>query len=126
MPYLFAAQTREDGLVSACLFTEPKFIVDDTFLLDYSMFFGAALLDYYKASGDKETLQDLSECAYRQMELAGRQFDEKNLMKGKEGFWAFIDWTEGLDKLAAMQGVYVFCAKKVQEIAVILGNQEKA
>ncbi len=124
--YLFAAQTREDGLVSACLFTEPKFIVDDTFLLDYSMFFGAALLDYYKTSGDKETLQDLSECAYRQMELAGRQFDEKNLMKGKEGFWAFIDWTEGLDKLAAMQGVYVFCAKKVQEIAEILGNQEKA
>ena len=57
--YLFAAQTRDDGMVSACLFTEPKFIVDDTFLLDYSMFFGAALLDYYKASGDRETLQDL-------------------------------------------------------------------
>lgn len=124
--YLFAAQTREDGLVSACLFTEPKFIVDDTFLLDYSMFFGATLLDYYKASGDMETLRDLSKCAYRQMELAKEKFDEKNLLVSGEGFWAFIDWTEGLDKQAAMQGVYIFCAKKVQEIAEILGDKEKA
>lgn len=124
--YLFAAQTREDGLVSACLFTEPKFIVDDTFLLDYSMFFGATLLDYYKASGDMETLRDLSKCAYRQMEIAKEQFDEKNLLVSGEGFWAFIDWTEGLDKQAAMQGVYIFCAKKVQEIAEILGDKEKA
>ena len=123
--YLFAAQTREDGLVSACLFTEPKFIVDDTFLLDYSMFFGAALLDYYKASGDMKTLQDLSGCAYRQMELAKAQFDEKDLLQSGEGFWAFIDWTEGLDKQAAMQGVYIYCAKKVLEIAQILGNKEK-
>ena len=123
--YLFAAQTREDGLVSACLFTEPKFIVDDTFLLDYSMFFGAALLDYFKASGDRETLRDLSGCAYRQMELAKVQFDEKDLLISGEGFWAFIDWTEGLDKQAAMQGVYVYCAKKVREIAEILGEEEK-
>ena len=112
-------------MVSACLFTEPKFIVDDTFLLDYSMFFGAALLDYYQASGDRETLEDLSTCAYRQIELAKEQFDENHLLKNGEGFWAFIDWTEGLDKQAAMQGVYVYCAKKVQEIAGILGNKEK-
>ena len=124
--YLFAGQTRDDGLVSACLFTEPKFIVDDTFLLDYSMFFGATLLDYYKASGDMETLRDLSKCAYRQMEIMKEHFDEKNLLVNGEGFWAFIDWTEGLDKQAAMQGVYIFCAKKVQEIAEILGDKEKA
>ena len=124
--YLFAAQTRDDGMVSACLFTEPKFIVDDTFLLDYSMFYGAALLDYYKASGDMETLRDLSKCAYRQMELAGKQFDEKDLLLCGEGFWAFIDWTDGLDKQAAMQGVYIYCAKKVREIAEILGDTEKA
>lgn len=75
--YLFAAQTKDNGQVSACLFTEPKFIVDDTFLLDYSMFFGATLYDYYEASGDKETLKDLSTCAYRQMEIAEEWFDEK-------------------------------------------------
>ena len=55
--YLFAGQTKDNGQVSACLFTEPKFIVDDTFLLDYSMFFGATLCDYYEASGDRETFK---------------------------------------------------------------------
>ena len=88
--YLFAAQTKDNGQVSACLFTEPKFIVDDTFLLDYSMFFGATLYDYYEASGDKETLKDLSACAYRQMEIAEEWFDEKNLLKNGEGFWDLL------------------------------------
>ena len=124
--YLFAGQTKDNGQVSACLFTEPKFIVDDTFLLDYSMFFGATLLDYYEASGDRETLEDLSKCAYRQMEIAGEQFDASHLMKNGEGFWGFIDWTEGLNKQTAMQGVYIYCAKKVQKIAEILGDTAKA
>ena len=124
--YLFAGQTKDNGQVSTCLFTEPKFIVDDTFLLDYSMFFGATLCDYYEASGDRETLKDLSACAYRQMEIAKEQFDEKELMKNGDGFWGFIDWTDGLNKQSAMQGVYIYCAKKVQEIAEILGDAEKA
>ncbi len=124
--YLFAAQTKDNGQVSACLFTEPKFIVDDTFLLDYSMFFGATLYDYYEASGDKETLKDLSTCAYRQMEIAEEWFDEKNLLKNGEGFWGFIDWTDGLNKQSAMQGVYIYCAGKVQKIAEALGDTEKA
>ena len=58
--YLFAGQTKDNGQVSACLFTAPKFIVDDTFLQDYSKSFGAPLLDFYEASGDRETLEDLS------------------------------------------------------------------
>ena len=114
--YLFAGQTKDNGQVSACLFTEPKFIVDDTFLLDYSMFFGATLLDYYEASGDRETLEDLSKCAYRQMEIAGEQFDEKHLMKNGEGFWGFIDWTEGLNKQTAMQGcLHLLCKKSTED-----------
>lgn len=124
--YLFAGQTKDNGQVGACLFTEPKIIVDDTFLLDYSMFFGASLLDYYEASKDMETLKDLSRCAYRQMEIADEQFDERELLTAGEGFWGFIDWTEGLDKQTAMQGVYIYCAKRVQEIAEILGDTEKA
>ena len=71
-------------------------------------------------------MEDLSKCAYRQMEIAGEQFDEKHLMKNGEGFWGFIDWTDGLNKQTAMQGVYIYCAKKVQKIAEILGDTEKA
>lgn len=38
----------------------------------------------------------VSACAYRQMEIAKEQFDENGLMKNGDGFWGFIDWTEGL------------------------------
>lgn len=124
--YLFAGQTKDNGQISACLFTEPKLCADDTLLLDYSMFFGAALFDYYQASGDMETLRELAVCAYRQMELAGEWFDERDLMKNGEGFWAFVDWTEGLNKQTALQGIYLYCMRSVKRIAELLGEEEKA
>ena len=123
--YLFAGQTKDNGQVSACLFTEPTVIADDTFLLDYSMFFGATLADYYEASKDIDTLRDLSECAYRQMDIAKEYFNEHNVVVPKEGFWGFIDWTEGLDKQCGIQGVYIYCAKKVKKIAEILGDEKR-
>ena len=124
--YLFAGQTRDKGQVSACMYIESCVIADDTFLLDYSMFFGAVLLDYYRASKDRETLEQLSLCAYRQMEIAKEQFDRDDRLIPGNGFWGFIDWTEGLDKQVAMQGVYIYCAKRVGEIAELLGDDEKA
>ena len=123
--YLFAGQTKDNGQVSACLFTEPEVIADDTFLLDYSMFFGATLYDYYQASKDMETLKELSRCAYRQMEVAAEQFDENHILKEQDGFWGFIDWTEGLDKQCGVQGVYIYCAKRVKKIAEVLGDEEE-
>ncbi len=89
------------------------------------MFFGATLADYYEASKDIDTLRDLSECAYRQMEIAAEYFNEQNVIVPKEGFWGFIDWTEGLDKQCGIQGVYIYCAKKVKKIAEILGDEKE-
>lgn len=127
--YLFSAQTRDDGRVSACLFTEPEFIVDDTFFADYSLFFVPILLDYYEQTKDIETIKDLAPCAYRQVELVRAMFGEDHLIKGEgpdPSMWCFIDWTEGLDKQAAAQGVYIYCEKRAQKIAEILGDTARA
>lgn len=123
--YLFAGLTRDDGRVGACLFIEPEYIVDDTFLFDYSLFFAPILLDYYEETGDMETLKELWPCAYRQIELLKGMFDENNLMVCAEGFWCFIDWTEGLDKQAAAQAVYIYCARRAAKIAGILEELDK-
>ena len=123
--YLFAGLTREDGRIGACLFIEPEYIVDDTFLFDYSLFFAAALYDYYQATGDLATLKELWPAAYRQVQLSKSSFDSNGLMVSGEGFWCFIDGKEGLDKQAAAQGVYIYCARRAQRIAEILGDQEK-
>lgn len=122
--YLFAALTRDDGRIGACLFIEPDYIVDDTFFFDYSLFFVPALYDYYMESGDKETLKELWPSAYRQIELAQKEFSEENLIDSRNPMFCFIDWTEGLDKQAAAQAVYNYCVKRGMEIARILGDEE--
>ena len=47
--YLFAAHTREDGMVSANVFVQPEVRADDTFLFDYSLFFVDVLYNYLQS-----------------------------------------------------------------------------
>ena len=122
--YLFGGLTRDDGRIGACLFTEPKYLVDDTFLFDYSLFFINTLLDYYKETTDIDTLRDLWPIARRQLELSADFFYENNLVKPLDGFWCFIDWQQGLNKQAAAQAVYIYAAKAAVKIADILNDNE--
>ncbi len=68
--YLFAAHTREDGMVSANVFVQPEVRADDTFLFDYSLFFVDVLYNYLQSTGDTETVGELWPTARRQIELA--------------------------------------------------------
>lgn len=120
--YLFAALTRDDGMMGACLFTEPEYIVDDSFLIDYSLLFIPTLYDYYKATEDKETLAELWPSAYKQYEIIKAKFDENNLAVIEEGFTCFVDWTEGLDKQASLQAIYIYCLKRAVKIAKLLND----
>ena len=54
--YYFAAAANEEGGIPGCLFTEPKVEADGTMMFDYSLLFLPTLLDYYKASSDRQTL----------------------------------------------------------------------
>lgn len=124
--YLFGGLTRDDGAIGACLFTEPEYIVDDTFLFDYSLFFISTLKDYYEASKDLETLKDLWLPAYRQIELARERFNENYIIEGSDTFWCFVDWKEGLDKQASAQAIYIYTLNAAIELAKILGEKELA
>lgn len=120
--YLFAGTTQEQGRVGACLFTEPQIEVDDTTMFDYSLFFLPTLLDYYKATGDLQTLKDLAPTGWKQLELAQAYFDESGLVRDSKVLgWCFVDWNLGLNKQASAQGIYLYCVKAAMEIAQILG-----
>ena len=124
--YLFAGTTLEQGRVGACVFTEPKNEVDDTVMFDYSLFFIPTLLDYYKATGDKETLQELARTCWRQIELVQSYFDENQLIKDSDVLgWCFVDWNLGLNKQASAQGIYLYCLKAAMEIADVLSEQNR-
>lgn len=118
--YLFASVTRQDGMVSANLFMKPVVQADDTYLLDYSLFFVATLADYYRETGDGTTLAELWPTALNQLKLAMNRLDARGLLIDSEEWWAFIDWHESLNKQAAAQGVFIYCVKKGIELAEVI------
>lgn len=120
--YLFAGLTRDDGAIGACLFTEPEYLVDDTFLFDYSLFFLSALKDYYEATRDKDTLEELWPSAYRQVELSRMRFDKRNVIQEGDNNWCFVDWKEGLNKQASAQAIYIYALNDAIYLAGILNQ----
>ena len=124
--YLFAGSTQAQGRVGACIFTEPEIEVDDTTMFDYSLFFLPTLLDYYRATGDGETLRELAPTGWKQLELVQSCFDEDNLVRDSDVLgWCFVDWNLGLNKQASAQGIYLYCLKAAMEIAGILGEKDR-
>ena len=120
--YLFAGTRIDGGRIGACLFTEPEIEVDDTVMFDYSLFYIPTLLDYYKATGDMETLRELAPTALHQIEVVRPYFGENHLVKDSDVLgWCFVDWNLGLNKQASAQGIYLYCLKAAIEIAGILG-----
>ncbi len=120
--YLFAGSTMEGERIGACLFTEPKIEVDDTVMFDYSLFYIPTLLDYYKATGDLQTLKDLAPMALHQLDVVRPYFDNNHLVKDSDVLgWCFVDWNLGLNKQASAQGIYMYCLKAAIEMAQILG-----
>ena len=111
--YLFACTADRDGRIPACLFTEPEVSGDDTYLFDYSLFFLPTLLNYMQATGDLETVSDLLPLAFRQLEIAERQFDPgTNLICDDDRIgWCFVDWNLGLNKQFCAHAIWIYCAK---------------
>ncbi|HBH3023073.1 TPA: sugar hydrolase, partial [Clostridioides difficile] len=123
--YLFAGLTQNKGQIGACLFIEPKLLVDDTSLFDYSLFFISCLHDYYEATKDMEVLRELWAVAYLQAKLALERVGTNDVVYDSDDWWCFLDWNEGLNKQAGAQGVLIYTLKQAHRLAIVLGDSEK-
>ena len=110
--YLFGGLTLESGQVGACVFEKPQPLVEDAYLYDYSLFFIAALYDYYMETKDRKTLTDLWPVAMDQIEIALRRLDERGIVKDDSSWWCFIDWHPDLNKQASAQAILIYCLKR--------------
>ena len=124
--YLFAGACMNRGQVGACLFTAPKVQVDDTALFDYSLLFVPTLFEYFEASGDRETLAELSETAFTQLRIAAERLDQRGIVRDDPSWWCFLDWNSELNKQAGAQGVYIYCLRYGLDIAEVLGDEREA
>jgi alpha-L-rhamnosidase len=123
--YLFAGVPDDKGKVPANVFVKPNLIADDTYLLDYSLFFASTLHDYYFATSDLETLKELWPTAYRQVELALERLDEHHVLKDSSDWWSFVDWQEGLNKQTPSQAILIYTMKQAIRLAEELNASEK-
>lgn len=125
--YLFAGMVFADGRMGACFFHEPDFRVDDTYLMDYALFFCPALWDYYEASGDKVTVEELYPQAMEQIDICvNTMLDENHIVMDKgDEFWCFLDWGEGLNKQAGAQAVLIYTMRYGIRLAGLMEDQER-
>ena len=124
--YLFAGDTLDKGLLSNNMFLYPQVECDEQFMFDYSLFFISTLWDYYEASGDRETLEELEPVAYRQYELLKDTFDNRGVVDLKKAGPCFVDWKNRLDKQTAIQGIYIYTLKDLVKIQRQLGKDAAA
>lgn len=125
--YLFAGMTFADGRIGACFFHEPDLRVDDTYLMDYALFFGPALWDYYEACGDMDTLRELYPQAMAQIDICVETMldDHHVVIDQGEAFWCFLDWGEGLNKQAGAQAVLIYSIRYGIRLAKALGDHSR-
>ena len=124
--YLFAGLPREDGLVAACVYDEPKPLCGRQYIMDYSALYAATVLDYVRATRDLAAARDLWPVVRRQMEILGQFVNRDGLFVDPKDWWLFIDWNDDLDRIAPMQGVLVYCYQQALELARLAGAEREA
>ena len=124
--YLFAGLAREDGMVSACVFEEPRPLRGHEYIVDYAALYPATLLDYARASNDWETARELWPVAKRQIELLRASVDANGLFVAPPQSWVFVDWSDALERTASMQGIFVYCLRQAAELATKAGDRGSA
>lgn len=107
--YLFAAAKRNAyGFLPSHLYERPGFVSGTWYLVDYALLFVVSACDYLQHTGDEATFRELLPVIRTQMEAAHGMLDERGIVSPRPGCDVFIDWCEGLQKMTALQGVYLY------------------
>lgn len=128
--YLLAALAREDGYLNSNVFEtpEPHPQTGAPILFDYTLLYNVALKEYLTATNDKETALDLWPIALKQIDQPKKFLLPNGLFDyaaASQKYWLFVDWKEGLDRQAALQGIIVYSMKQTLELAKLLGKEKE-
>ncbi|MCC5932357.1 MAG: hypothetical protein JJU28_24140 [Cyclobacteriaceae bacterium] len=123
--YLHAATAQETGLVFGTLFERPEPHPQFQLPIDYSLLYNTVLYDYYEATGDKETLEDLWIVVRYQISNVLPYISAKGEFSVAKSWWFFLDWNSKLDKKTALHGTVIYAFEKTLRIAKILGKEHE-
>lgn len=126
--YLLAALANDDGLLHASVFEYPKPHPQyNQYCLDYALIYNVALLEYLKATGDRQTAEDLWPVVVRQIEIALRQYASDMVydMQKSPLYWLVFDWKDNFDRHASMQGLVIWAIENSYELAKMIGRERE-
>ncbi|UOK61990.1 hypothetical protein MT997_26945 [Paenibacillus sp. OVF10] len=106
------------------MYEQPEPYVDDIYLYDYALFFIVTLWDYFEATKDRGTLEELWPVAQEQIEIGLKRLDERGIVRDDDTWYCFLDWHEELNKQAGAQAVLIYSMKRGRSIAKELGLPE--
>ncbi len=125
--YLFAGTRFPDGRMAANVFTEPEPAADDTYLMDYALLYPVVLEEYLAETDDGEALTDLLSPALEQADwVLANWLDGDNTLKPDAGKMGFIDWSEDLDRTAALQGALILSLDACAALCARAGDEKRA
>jgi hypothetical protein len=110
----------------SCIYERPQAVSGHIYIIDYAALYVALLLDYARATKDWRTARDLWPVAKRQIEILTQCIGPDGIFVAPKNSWVFIDWKDGLDRTAAMHGVFVFSLRKALELAREMGADAEA
>ena len=123
--YLFAAYTEPGRHVPRDIFQNSKdTYCDGGWLEDYALMFSVSLCDYYEYTGDEELVNDLFDIADEQIQIALSNVKD-GVVKELDGWWAHIDWCDGLQKVTSVQGTLLYTIDKMIAMCLKTGRKEK-
>jgi alpha-L-rhamnosidase len=123
--YLFAANAREDGLVAACVYEQPRPRYGAIHIVDYAALYNVSLADYLEATNDAATARELWPVAKRQLEILSKHLGADGLYVDPKNIWIFIDWSDKLHRGAAIQALLQYAYQRTYDLAKRIGVQSE-
>lgn len=125
--YLFAAgDCNELGFLPSYIYETPYFFSGRANIADYALLYVVTVCDYYKHTGDSDTLYDLLDLCKSQLSSFRRILGENGVVKKQDGWFSFIDWCPGLEALTSLQGVYLYTLDKFVSLLDSINDTDKA
>lgn len=125
--YLFAASDKnESGFIPAYVYENPVYVSGYWFLQDYSLLFSACLCDYYEHTGDAQVFYDIYPVAKSQLDAMHAHLDDDGIVTVAPKGDVFIDWCDGLSKITALQGVYLYALEAMAKTLEVLNHTDAA
>ncbi|MBO7206554.1 MAG: hypothetical protein J6W10_02960 [Kiritimatiellae bacterium] len=124
--YLVAGCAFEDGSPATAVYEKPQTRnANGRQILDYTALFPLMVLEYYKETGDRETVEDLWPTAIAACRKVLTAVDDTGLVKEDNGFWNFIDWQDGFNRQASEQGAIIYGLDSMCGLAKALSKEDE-